>query len=195
MNRVAEMEGYLDSVQKAIAKFDRGELNAWIQLLLDAYERDAVIYVFGNGGSGSTASHFACDINKGVSFGRDKRFRVIALNDNVPTLMAYANDVEYADIFVEPLRNFVRPGDVAVGISGSGNSENVLRAIRFAREAGATTVGITGYDGGNLRREAEYSVNARVDDMQVSEDVHMVLVHLTMRVLCGAMADSDAEQS
>ena len=99
----------------------------------------------GNGGSGASASHAAGDLNKGVSYGREKRFRVISLNDNLATLTAYANDVSYVDVFVEQLKNFLRPGDLVIAISGSGNSPNVLKAIEYANQQGAITVGLTGF--------------------------------------------------
>ena len=96
----------------------------------------------GNGGSGASASHAAGDLNKGVSYGREKRFRVISLNDNLATLTAYANDVSYAEVFVEQLKNFLHPGDVVIAISGSGNSPNILKAVEYANQQGAVTVGL-----------------------------------------------------
>jgi D-sedoheptulose 7-phosphate isomerase len=103
---------------------------------------------------------------------------MVCLNDNIPTLTAYANDVSYDEVFVEPLRNFLAPGDLVVAISGSGNSRNVLKAIEYANGAGAVTVGLTGYDGGALKKIARYGVNVPIDDMQVTEDLHMVFDHL-----------------
>jgi D-sedoheptulose 7-phosphate isomerase len=141
----------------------------------------------GNGGSGSTASHVACDLNKGVSYGRQKRFRVISLNDNLPTLTAYANDVSYEDVFVEQLRNFLCPGDLVVGISGSGNSPNVLNAIAFANSLGAHTVGLCGFNGGKLAPMVKTPIIAPVHDMQKAEDVHLILLHAVMQVLCARL--------
>ncbi len=103
------------------------EFEEFIAELDRAYRREANIFIFGNGGSAATASHFACDMNKGVGHGKDKKFKVMCLNDNLPTLLAYANDVSYEDVFVEQLKNFMGEGDLVVGISGSGNSENVVR--------------------------------------------------------------------
>jgi len=183
-----QIDSYFTRLKQALDNVDRSEVDALINVLLDAYERDATIFVCGNGGSASTASHMACDLNKGVSYGHEKRLKVHALTDNVATILAYANDVSYDDIFVEQLRNFLRDGDVVLGISGSGNSRNVLRAIELANERGNTTVGITGYDGGKLKRQASLSVNVAVHDMQVCEDVHLVLNHLIMQALCGAVA-------
>ena len=176
-------------------KLDREMFNRITNLLIEAYERGATIFVFGNGGSALTASHLACDINKGVSCGLQKRWKVIPLTDNLGTIMAYANDVSYDDIFVEQLKNFLQKGDVVIGISGSGNSPNVLKAVGYANDNGAVTVGFTGYDGGKLARLAHCALNAHINDMQISEDIHMMVTHILMRLLSfhmqaeGAYAD------
>lgn len=182
-----EIDAYLDKLKGAIDRLSREEIDGFMELLLSAHERDACIFIMGNGGSASTAGHFVCDMNKGISYGMKKRFRVISLADNQATMMAYANDVSYDDIFVEPLKNFLRPGDLVIGISGSGNSKNVLRAIEFANENGGVTVGLTGYNGGRLRQIAQHSVNANIDDMQVSEDLHMIVVHIAMQIGCSVL--------
>lgn len=176
--------GYKAGLTKVLEDLDAAQVERFIQVLSDARRDGRQVFLFGNGGSGATASHMACDLNKGVSYGREKRFRVICLNDNVPTLMAYSNDVSYEDIFVEPLRNFLQPGDVVVGLSGSGNSENVIRAIDYANASGALTVGLCGYSGGRLKRAAQVVVHVAVDDMQMAEDLHLVLGHMAMQSLC-----------
>ena len=154
-----------------------------VDALRDAHAREAQVFVMGNGGSAATASHLACDLNKGLGVGRDKRFRVICLNDNVPTLLAYANDVSYGDVFVEQLRNFVRPGDVVIGISCSGNSENVVKAMEFAAARGAVGVAVSGFDGGRLARAARLALVVPSRDMQVLEDVHLMICHMLFRLL------------
>ncbi len=138
----------------------------------------------GNGGSGTTASHFVCDINKGTCLELEKKFKVICLNDNMPTVLAYANDLSYERIFVEQLKNFLQPGDVVIGISGSGNSENIILAISYAREAGAKTIGLSGFDGGRLAQIVDIPFVAAINDMQKVEDVHMIVVHMLMQYLC-----------
>jgi D-sedoheptulose 7-phosphate isomerase len=137
----------------------------------------------GNGGSGSTASHWACDLNKGCCLGLEKKFKTICLNDNLPTMMAYANDCSYDDIFVEPLKNFFQPDDLVIGISGSGNSQNVLNAIEYANEKGGRTIGLCGYEGGKLHDMVDLSLLAHVNDMQKVEDLHMIIVHISMQVI------------
>jgi len=176
-------EAYLTRLKSTIDLISREEISRFLNILLDALESEKNIYIMGNGGSAATASHFAVDFNKGLSYGKEKRFRFICLNDNLPTLTAYANDVGYEDVFVEPLRNFLVRGEVVIGISGSGNSRNVLKAIEYANKQGALTVGITGFDGGALRKMAQYSVHIPIHDMQVTEDLHLVLDHLSYAVL------------
>src|SRR5205807_7564443 len=114
----------------------------------------------GNGGSASTASHFATDMVKGASYGRSSRFRVMALTDSLPTLTAYSNDVSYECVFVEQLKNFAEPGDVVIAISSSGNSPNVLRAIEYANSMGCTTIAMSGRDGGKLGPLAQINIQA-----------------------------------
>jgi D-sedoheptulose 7-phosphate isomerase len=153
------------------------------KVLLSAYNNEKQIFIMGNGGSGATASHFACDINKGCCMGHDKKFKVLCLNDNIPTILAYANDLSYDKIYVEQLRNFLQPGDVVIGISGSGKSENVLQALSYAKENGAETIGLTGFDGGKLARIADIPLVARSNDMQKIEDIHMIVIHMLMQYL------------
>jgi len=148
-----------------------------------AQENGKNIYLFGNGGSGATASHFASDMNKGASGGSDKRFRAICLNDNVALMLAISNDMSYEDVFVEQLKNFLEEGDVVLGISGSGNSKNVIKAIEYAKSNGAKTIGFCGYDGGKLKQIVDTSLHVPLNDMQISEDLHIIFVHALMRCL------------
>lgn len=177
------IQSYFDSLKATIDALDKNKIEQFIKLLLDARDNDKTIFIMGNGGSASTASHFVCDIAKGASYDHKKRFKVLSLNDNLPIMMAYANDINYDDIFVEQLKNLFQKDDVVIGISGSGNSKNVLKAIEFANQNGGFTVGLTGYNGGRLKEISQLSVDANVDDMQISEDVHMILTHLTMQIL------------
>lgn len=183
----ADIAAYLSRLQETINRLDREEINTFINALLDARDNDRQIFIMGNGGSAATASHFCCDFNKGSSYGYSKRFKFICLNDNVPGMMAYANDVSYDDIFVEQLKNFFNPGDYVIGISGSGNSRNVLKAVEYAAENGGVTIGLTGFNGGRLKQICRYSVNMNVDDMQISEDLHMMMDHLSMKVITNRM--------
>ncbi len=174
---------YLAQAKEAIDAIDVASVERVVGMMLDAHERRRNIFVFGNGGSAAAASHFACDINKGLSKGLAHRFRMVCLNDNVPTMLAYANDMSYEDVFVEQLRNFLQPGDLAIGFSGSGNSPNVLKAIAYAREQGAATAGVVGFAGGKLREIVDAAIWAPVQDMQHVEDLQTVITHVLMRAL------------
>ena len=177
------IEGYLERMQALLATLDVGEVNALAQAVWKAYEEGRTIFIMGNGGSGATASHLACDMNKGACFRAAKKFRFMALTDNMATLLALANDAGYESVFVEQLKNFVKPGDVVIGISGSGNSKNVLSAIEYANGIGCVTVGLTGYDGGKLRKISRLSVHVKANDMQLAEDVHLMVGHILMQAL------------
>jgi D-sedoheptulose 7-phosphate isomerase len=189
---IEQISGYFDKLINTIENIDKKEIEQCAKVLLEAYERGNNIFICGNGGSASTASHFACDINKGVSYGLEKRFKVIPLTDSLSTITAYTNDVGYDIIFVEQLKNFFQEGDVVIGISGSGNSKNVLNAIDYANNNNGVTIGWTGFSGGKLKEISQYSVNANIDDMQISEDLHMIFTHLMMKILRKALTGSEA---
>ena len=178
---------YLNELRELLNIFPHDRFEEIGKALLSAYEDEKQIFIMGNGGSGSTASHFVCDINKGSCFDMEKKFRVFCLNDNIPTILAYANDLSYDKIFVEQLKNFLRPGDVVIGISGSGNSENVLQAVSYAKGKGAKTIGLSGFSGGKLAKIADIPFVALINDMQKVEDVHMIVVHMLMQYLCGVL--------
>lgn len=180
---INKINNYIDNLKLCLENIDRTEIDLFIKLLLQARDDGRSIYIMGNGGSASSASHFCCDFNKGISYNQDKKFKMICLNDNVATMLAYANDISYDDIFVEQLKNFLSKGDIVIGISGSGNSKNIIKAIEYANSNGGVTIGLTGYNGGVLRQIAKYSVNAKINDMQISEDIHMILCHMTYSIL------------
>lgn len=178
---------YLQRLTAVLNAFNLDVYEKMVHTLLDAYHRQAQIFVMGNGGSGATASHLACDINKGCCLHLEKKFRMICLNDNIPTMLAYANDISYDVVFEEQLKNFFNPGDVVLGISGSGNSENVLRAIRYAADNGGRTLGWSGFDGGKLAGLVELAFVAQSHDMQQVEDSHIIIAHMLMQHLYGAL--------
>jgi D-sedoheptulose 7-phosphate isomerase len=174
---------YLSDLRDVLAKVDVGEIAVIADVLQTAYDQEKTILTMGNGGSGSTASHMVCDMNKGACFHAPKKFRFISLSDCTPMILALGNDVGFESIFVEQLKAYARPGDVVLGISGSGNSPNVLRAIEYAKELGCITLGAVGFNGGKLKPLVDHCFHVKVEDMQLVEDVHMVLVHVLMRVL------------
>jgi D-sedoheptulose 7-phosphate isomerase len=182
---ISEINAYFDKLKNVIDTIDVNQVDNLMNLLVDALQNERQIFIMGNGGSAATASHFVCDFNKGLSYGKQKRFKFICLSDNVPTVMAYANDTSYYDVFVEPLKNYFHSGDLIVGISGSGNSKNVVNAVKWGNENGGATVALTGYSGGILKEIAMHNVHIPVDDMQITEDLHMVLDHCMMKILYG----------
>ena len=191
MKTEKQIENYIVKLTKTLKDINIKDIEQCSRVLIDAYENKKNIFICGNGGSASTASHFACDINKGVSYGLEKRFKIIPLTDNLATISAYSNDVNYDFIFLEQIKNFYNPGDVLIGISGSGNSMNVLKAIEFVNENKGVTIGWTGFQGGKLKEVSQFSINANIDDMQISEDIHMTLVHLMMKILRKELTGSE----
>ena len=171
-------ELYKADVLRAIETIELEKVGQAIDILTQAREEDRRIFVCGNGGSASTASHFVCDMVKGASFRRDKRFRIMALTDSLPTITAYANDVSYDCVFVEQLKNFAEPGDVVMAISGSGNSPNVLEAVAYANSIGCRTIALSGRNGGKLGSLAQLNLQASNPHMGRIEDVHMIVMHM-----------------
>jgi len=169
---------YIDRLLETIGQIDLqkvAQAAEWLQQTRDAGQQ---IFVCGNGGSAATASHFVCDILKGASYGKEPRFRIMALSDNTPVLTAYANDVGYEQVFVEQLKNFAGKGDLVMAISGSGNSPNVLRAVEYANSIGCRTVALTGRDGGKLAPLAHLNILVPEQHMGRIEDGHMIACHM-----------------
>jgi D-sedoheptulose 7-phosphate isomerase len=169
---------YKTELLKTIESIDLACVDLAIEWFREAREAGRRIFVCGNGGSASTASHFACDVVKGASYNRDRRFRIMALTDQLPTITAYANDVSYECVFVEQLRNFAKPGDLVMAISGSGNSPNVLRAVEYANSIDCRTIGMTGRDGGKLGPISQLNIHVPVPHMGRIEDGHMIVCHM-----------------
>jgi D-sedoheptulose 7-phosphate isomerase len=182
-----QINEYLDRLAKTMAAVSRSEIGEVIDLLERAYDEGRAVFVMGNGGSAATSSHMVADLNKGVSTGKQRQFRVVSLNDNIPSMMAIANDFGYDRIFVDQIRGLMIPGDLVIGISGSGNSLNVIKAIEYANANGGITIAFTGYTGGKLREIARYRLHVPVEDMQLAEDSHLILNHLIMQALCGIL--------
>ena len=178
----ALINAYKSQVIAAVEVLPGADIQNAVDIIWDCYEKGRTIFTCGNGGSAATASHFTGDIVKGLSHGDSKRFKSICLSDNLPGMMAVANDISYEHVFLEPLMNFLEPGDVVIGFSGSGNSPNVLKAIEYANENGAVTIGICGFGGGKLKQTAQHSVHAAIMDMEQSEDLHMFVVHLMKKI-------------
>lgn len=190
-NFIQEIEQYLELEIQVLKSLDLEKINDVMNAVLEAYENEGKIYIFGNGGSAATASHFANDFNKGISEYTDKKFNFVCLNDNVPTLMAIANDIGYDSVFDFQLKNRLKENDLVIGISGSGNSPNVVNAVAYAKEQGIRTIGLTGYSGGKLSEMADVSLNVAINSMQITEDVHMIFDHLIMSIFYKKLAGKD----
>lgn len=184
MDYKKDIINYFQNVKDTLDKISVEDLNTLLNLLNKARDENRFVFICGNGGSASTASHFCCDFNKGISSDQKSKFRFVCLSDNIPTLMAYANDYSWEEIFVGPLRNLFHEGDFVIGISGSGNSSNVIKALQYANEHQGISIGLTGYDGGIVKKISQYNVHVPIRDMQVSEDLHLLLDHCMMSILC-----------
>jgi D-sedoheptulose 7-phosphate isomerase len=172
------VDQYKTELLQTIDAIDNAKVIEAIEWFKQAREANRHIFVCGNGGSAATASHFATDIVKGASYNREKRFRIMALTDSASTMTAYSNDVSYDCVFCEQLKNFAEPGDLVLGISGSGNSPNVVNAIEYANELGCKTIGLTGRDGGKLGRAVQLNIQVPVPHMGRIEDAHMIVCHM-----------------
>ncbi len=172
------IQTYISHVQEVLARLTLADVQRSIDVIMEAYYAEKQIFVIGNGGSASTASHLACDLGKGTSVRGKPRFRVISLTDNVATMTAWSNDIAYEDVFMEQLKNLVNPEDVIIAISASGNSENVLRAMQHARNIGCKTIGWSGFGGGKLASICDVNVVVESDRYGPIEDVHLILNHV-----------------
>ncbi len=180
-----EINQYIEMEKQVLETLSDDAINDVMKVLEDARLRGRRIFICGNGGSAATASHFECDFNKGISYDQDIKYDIECLSDNVPMMMAIANDIGYDDIFVVPLKNKLKKDDIVIGISGSGNSMNVVKAFQYANDLGAVTIALTGYDGGKLKQMAGYNIHVNIDNMQIVEDVHLILNHMMMFILSG----------
>jgi D-sedoheptulose 7-phosphate isomerase len=168
---------YLDEVEEVVRSISRADVRSVVDHLFEAWKNRRTTYIIGNGGSASTASHMMNDLNKMTSFEGVPRFRAIALTDNMPYITAIGNDIEYADVFVEQLRNLLLPADVVIALSGSGNSENVIRAVKYAREIGSFVVALCGRPGSRLCAFADAIVSVPAKSICQQEDGHLILNH------------------
>lgn len=171
-------DGYVEAYVRAVAGIDRSRLNAAGEMLKAALERDATIYACGNGGSAAIANHLVCDHQKGIQTDTHYCPRVVSLSANVELITAIGNDVDFADIFVYPLRTAGRKGDLLITISSSGNSENIVRAVQWAKDNGLDTIAFTGFAGGRSAAIADVNLHVPGDNYGVVEDVHQSFMHI-----------------
>jgi D-sedoheptulose 7-phosphate isomerase len=186
---------FLEKIGAELLRIDPAEVKALSDVMHACYLEDATIFLIGNGGSGSNASHFCEDVGKSSLRREDfdddtkKRIRIISLTDNTPYILAWGNDEGYDRIFVEQLKNLARPGDLLIAISGSGNSPNILRAVEWAKKHSVKTFGCTGFNGGKLRTLAHQNLHVPLDDMGIVETIHLAAFHWVVDDLHRRLAD------
>lgn len=178
-------EKYINELKKILDKISIDNIKLVVDMIHNAYNDNKQIFILGNGGSAATASHFACDLGKGTLAPKDntdiKRFKVTSLTDNVATMTAWGNDISYNHIFSEQLKNLLSPGDIVIGISVSGNSPNVINAIKLAKARKAKTIALTGFNGGKLAKISNINITARINKYDIAEDIHLMLSHIITR--------------
>jgi D-sedoheptulose 7-phosphate isomerase len=172
------IEEYFTAMKQVMDDFPTARLETFLSVLREAREREAAVFVCGNGGSWATAAHMVCDFGKNTRTPGSKRMKAIGLGDNIPSLTAYGNDEGYERVFAEPALSLMKPGDVLIAISASGNSPNVLEAVDVANKIGATTLGLTGFSGGTLKDQVNHALVIPSDNIEMVEDFHMIVDHL-----------------
>ena len=185
---------YTEQIKECLDTLPFDRLEELLELMRDKITNGKQIIVFGNGGSASTASHFVCDLAKGIFTGGGPRIKALSLNDCIPLMTAWANDEGYDRVFVEPLANYLEEGDLVIGISASGNSPNVLRAIEYANSRGAVTVGLGGKGGGKLAELAQLSIVVKSDSYEEVEDIHMIIAHMVKVALISLSEDIQVQR-
>jgi D-sedoheptulose 7-phosphate isomerase len=183
------LKNYLHGLRKCLDEIEPQDIQGVAEIIYQAYKKGGQIFVFGNGGSSATASHMVCDFKKGTSIPGKPRLRISCLSDNIPIFSAIGNDNSYENVFVEQLISQVNQEDVVIGISCSGNSTNVLKAIKYAKECGAITIGFTAFGGGMLRETTDKSINLTCQDFGQSEDIHLSLSHILTYLLKGMISN------
>ncbi len=176
---------YFTDLKNTISKIDTNDLISIKNSILNCYKRNGVVYIFGNGGSGATASHVGGDYLKTI-----KGLRIVCLNDNMTVLSAIANDIHYEEIFREQLKNIAQKQDLVIAISGSGNSRNIVNAIEYANSRSIETIGFCGFDGGDLKNIVTKSIHIQIHDMEITEDLHLSCFHAIKRELANDMFTS-----
>lgn len=183
LGTMMDARSFMDRMAREMGRVDPAEIHKLSDLVFERYEAGRFVFIIGNGGSGSNASHFCEDLGKGTlkreDFTNDakKRLKILSLTDNTPYILAWGNDEGFDRVFVEQLKNLAEPGDLLIAISGSGNSPNILKAVEWANRKGVTTIGCTGFSGGKLKSLANHNLHVPLDDMGIVETVHLAAFH------------------
>ncbi len=179
-----DLLAYLTELRTVLDNLPLQEISKAADILFECYQSDHTVFTFGNGGSGALASHLVADLGKGTHFPGPKelatvrRLKALAVTDNMPMVTAWANDTHYEDVFMRQIENFLQPNDVAIAISGSGNSPNVIKALEYARGVGATTIGLGGFGGGKMKNLLDCPIIVPCHNMQRVEDAHLIISHM-----------------
>lgn len=171
-------DDYKTELIQQINELSNDSLNELVKSIMETYRKNKTVYVFGNGGSAATASHFQCDIGKGTQVEGQKRLKVLSLTDNIAIMSAISNDISYEDVFAYQLENLVEEDDLIIGISASGNSENVVRAMQLAKSSKARTFAIVGFGGGKMKEIADQHIHIHSYNYGIVEDMHLIINHL-----------------
>ncbi|MGO8674183.1 MAG: SIS domain-containing protein [Capsulimonadaceae bacterium] len=178
------IRGYLADVQRLLSEVDDSAVNAVVEALAGAWRDGKRVLLMGNGGSSSTVSHIVADLQKNIQLETGRALKTLCLTDSTPLLSAWANDTEWSNVFAPQVECWAERGDIVIGVSGSGNSSNVIRGIEAGNRAGAITFGLAGFEGGKLKATAQHCITVYSDNMQRIEDVHMILLHVIFSDLC-----------
>lgn len=169
---------YIGDMKNLLNDIDLEKVKEVIKIMDLAKTKGKRVFVMGNGGSASTVNHFACDLGKNAVAGDEGRFKIISLSNSVSHITAYGNDMGYENVFVEQLKNLLEPGDIIFAISASGNSPNIIKAIEYGKKNNALIVGLTGFDGGKLKKMSDISVHTSTDSYEKAEDMHLIITHI-----------------
>lgn len=183
MKNIDFIRKYIESITETLNRIDIESIDKAIQLIEKTVEYEGNIYVIGNGGSAATASHLISDFSNTVGYSNGKRINIHSLTDNVSVITAIANDYSYDLIFKKQLEDRLKTGDLLIAISGSGNSKNILKAVEYANEMKVATLAMTGFDGGRLKDLTQLNMHVPINDMQISEDIHLLFNHLITYIL------------
>lgn len=178
MSMQETMRIYQEELLSAIQSINVEEMDKAISLLIAAYQEDKQVFIFGNGGSAATANHFVCDFGKNAVQGDKRRFRILSLSDSIEKITALGNDIAYSEVFREQMKNLMRPGDVAIAVSASGNSPNVVNACEYAGQIGAKIIVLSGFSGGKIAPMADAALVARMNSYERVEDIHLIILHM-----------------
>lgn len=169
---------YFERLNKTLLNINIEEFEKLEEIIFNAYKNNKTIFIIGNGGSASAATHWSCDFSKGTRVENKRPLKCISLTDNIALITAISNDISYDDVFVEQLKVFFSKGDVLIGISASGNSENIVRALKHCKDNCGTAIAIVGFTGGKCREIADYSVYIPNNEYGIVEDIHIIIDHM-----------------